>query len=119
MEYTSVTSLDADGVIPQIVKGLAVRDQTHPRNIYKVLTGNSRTKQKQFYFALEVLSHLRDNARLSPTDTRRLCPGSYLREHDRDLVLERMGELGLLGSLGSAKGAVLKKTLFPEILKVG
>jgi hypothetical protein len=116
IEYQSVTSLDADGLIPQIVKGL-VRDQTHPRNIYKVLTGNSRTKQ--FYFSLEVLAHLRDNARLSPADIRRLCPGSYLRDRDRELVLERMGDLGLLGSLGARKGAVLKKTLFPELLKVG
>jgi len=116
IEYESVTSLDNDGVIPQIVKGL-VRDQTHPRNIYNTLTGNSRTKQ--FYFALEVLAHLRDNARLSPADVRRLAPGAYLRDRDRELVLERMGDLGLLGSLGSTKGAVLKKTLFPEILKVG
>lgn len=116
IEYDSVTSLDANGLIPQIVKGL-VRDQTHPRNIYNGLTGNSRTKQ--FYFALEVLAHLRDNARLSPADVRRLSPGSYLRERDRELVLELMAELGLLGSLGSARGPVLTKTLFPERLKVG
>jgi hypothetical protein len=116
IEYESVTSLETSGLIPQIVKGL-VRDQTHPRNIYKRLTGNSRTKQ--FYFALEVLAHLRDNTRISPADVRRLCPGSYLRDRDREFVLAGMGDLGLLGSLGSAKGAVLKKNLFPEVLRVG
>jgi hypothetical protein len=116
IEYESVTSLDADGLIPQIVKGL-VREQTHPRNIYNVLTGNNRTKQ--FYFALEVLSHLRDNARLTAIAAKRLCPGSYLRDADRTTVMDKMAELGLLGSLGSAKGVSLIKNLFPEKLKVG
>jgi len=116
MEYDSVTSLDSDGLIPQIVKAL-VREQTHPRNIYDRLTGNNRSKQ--FYFALEALSHLRDYNRLSPADVGRLSPGSYLRNRDRDLVLQVMEDLGLIGSLGSAKGATLKKNLFPEKLKLG
>jgi hypothetical protein len=117
IEYESVSSLDATtGLIPQLVKGL-VRDQTHPRNIYNALTGNNRAKQ--FYFALEVLSHLRDNARLRPADIRRLCKGSYLRDADRTAILEKMGELGLIGSLGSAKGVTLKKNLFPDKLQIG
>jgi hypothetical protein len=117
IEYESVSSLDATtGLIPQLVKGL-VRDQTHPRNIYNALTGNNRAKQ--FYFALEVLSHLRDNARLRPADIRRLCKGSYLRDADRTAILEKMGELALIGSLGSAKGVTLKKNLFPDKLQIG
>jgi hypothetical protein len=116
IEYESVTSLDAGGLIPEIVKSL-VHDHTHPRNIYNTLTGNTRTKQ--FYFALEALAHLRDYARLSPADVRRLCPGSYLREGDREKVLGKMADLGLLGTAGSAKGATLRKDLFPDVLKVG
>lgn len=79
IEYAAVDLLKPDGLIPQIVKYL-VHERTHPRNIYNVLTGNNRTKQ--FFFALEVLAHLRDNARLSKADLRRLCPGSYLRDSD-------------------------------------
>jgi hypothetical protein len=116
IEYDSVTSLESSGLIPQIVKGL-VRDHTHPRNIFNALSGNNRNKQ--FYFALEVLAHLRDNARLSPDEMRRLCPGSYLRTSDREAVMQTMGELNLLGTLKSAKGVTLRKNLFPEILKVG
>jgi hypothetical protein len=81
IEYVSVKSLDADGLIPQIVKYL-VRERTHPRNIYNVLTGRNRSKQ--FFFALEVLAYLRDNARLSPNESRHLSPGSYLRDSDEN-----------------------------------
>ena len=116
IEYDSVHSLDVDGLIPQIVKYL-VRERTHPRNIYSALSGNNRSKQ--FFFALEVLAHLRDNARLPPMEVRRLSPGSYLRDADRDLVLAGMVELGLLRTLSSRKGAQLAKNLFPELLKVG
>jgi hypothetical protein len=116
IEYDSVSSLDADGLVPQIVKYL-VRKHTHPRNIHNKLTGNNRTKQ--FYFALEVLARLRDSARLPAVDVRRLCPGSYLRDADRERVLSIMAELGLLGSINSRKGAQLTKNLFPEPLKVG
>jgi hypothetical protein len=56
IEYSDVRSLRADGLIPQIEKYL-VRERTHPRNIYNQLSGNNRNKQ--FYFALEVLAHLR------------------------------------------------------------
>jgi len=116
IEYASVKSLDTDGLIPQIVKYL-VGKLTHPRNIHDALTGNTRTKQ--FFFALEVLAHLRDNARLPSAEVRRLSPGSYLRDNDRDHVLSKMTELGLLGSVYSKKGAQLTKNLFPELLKVG
>jgi hypothetical protein len=114
IEYESVTSLDVNGLIPQIVRYL-VREHTHPRNIYESLTGNNRSKQ--FYFALEVLAYLRDHTRLPASEVRRLCPGSYLRETDRHLVLERMAERRLLSSISSRKGAVLAKNLFPELLK--
>src|SRR5262249_61456738 len=117
IEYGDVRSLGADGLIPQIEKYL-VRERTHPRRIYDALSGNSRAKQ--FYFALEVLAHLRDNARLSWADARRLCPRSYLRDSDREHVLGKMTDLGLLGSsVSSRKGAQLTKNLFPELLKVG
>jgi hypothetical protein len=116
IEYTSVRSLDPHGLIPLIVKYL-VGKLTHPRNIHDALTGNNRTKQ--FFFALEVLAHLRDNARLPSAQVRRLSPGSYLRDNDRDHVLSKMAELGLLGSVYSKKGAQLTKKLFPELLKVG
>jgi hypothetical protein len=116
IEYESVKSLDTDGLIPQIVKYL-VRQHTHPRNIYNSLSGNNRTKQ--FFFALEILAHLRDNARLAPAEQRRLCPGSYLRDADRKSVIEKMAERGLLASINSAKGPTLNKNLFPEPLKVG
>ena len=104
--------------IPQIEKYL-VRELTHPRNIYNELSGNNRTKQ--FYFALEVLAHFRNNknARLSRADARRLCPRSWLRDNDREHVLGKMEELGLLGSIYSKKGAQLTKNLFPELLIVG
>lgn len=116
IEYDSVSSYDSSALIPQIANYL-VREHTHPRNIYNSLSGNNRAKQ--FYFALEVLSHLRDNARLSHDNSRRLCPGSYLRDTDRDLVIQKMSDLGILGSTDSAKGPKLKKKLFPELLRVG
>ena len=117
IEYSDVRSLRADGLIPQIEKYL-VRERTHPRNIYNQLSGNNRNKQ--FYFALEVLAHLRDNARLPWTTAQRLCPGSYLRNSDREQVIDKMTDLGLLGSsVHSKKGAQLTKKLFPELLKVG
>jgi len=118
IEYSDVRSLGTDGLIPQIEKYL-VRKLTHPRNIYNHLSGNNRTKQ--FYFALEVLAYFRDNknARLSRAETRRLCPGSWLRDNDREHVLAKMEELGLLRAVYSKKGAQLTKNLFPELLKVG
>jgi hypothetical protein len=116
IEYTDVKSLEPDGLIPQIEKYL-VRELTHPRNIYTALSGNNRTRQ--FFFALEVLAHLRDHTHLRYAETRSLCPGSYLRENDRDHVLATMEELRLLGSIHSKKGARLTKNLFPELLKVG
>jgi hypothetical protein len=116
IEYTSLSSLDADGLIPQIERYL-VRELTHPRKVFNELTGNSRLKQ--FYFALEVLAHFREHTRLPRAEWRRLCPGSYLRDTDRERVLLKMEELGLLGSVASAKGARLTKNLFPELLKVG
>jgi hypothetical protein len=88
-----------------------------PFGIYSALSGNNRTRQ--FFFALEVLAHLRDHTHLRYAETRKLCPGSYLRDNDRDRVLAAMEELGLLGSLHSKKGARLTKNLFPELLKVG
>ena len=116
IEYENIKSLGSDGLIPQIVKYL-VRESTHPRNIYNALSGNNRTKQ--FYFALEVLAHFRDNQRLPSNQIKRLCPGSYLRDSDRTLVLEKMAELRLLGSISSVRGLSLTKNLFPELLKVG
>jgi hypothetical protein len=44
IEYSSVQSLNADGLIPQLVKYL-VRNLTHPRNIENSLSGTSRNKQ--------------------------------------------------------------------------
>ena len=117
IEYGDPRSMDQDeGLIPQLAKYL-LREHTHPRNIYNALSGPNRTKQ--FYFALEVLAHLRDNKRLSPLEANRLCPGAYLRSNDRASVAKVMTDLGLLTSVNSAKGAQLAKNLFPEPLKVG
>lgn len=116
IEYDSFTSLGPEGLIPQIVRYL-VKEHTHPRNIANSLAGPNRTKQ--FFFALEVLAFLRDNARIPPSEIERLGRGSYLRDIDRQNVLNQMGELGLLGSIGSRKGPSLLKNLFPEPLKVG
>jgi len=59
-------------------------------------------------------------SRLPWTTAQRLCPGSYLRNSDREQVIDKMTDLGLLGSsVHSKKGAQLTKKLFPELLKVG
>ena len=114
IEYDSF-DLRESGLVPQIVRYL-VRESTHPRNIFNELSGKNRNKK--FYFALGVLAHLRDNARLSSNESTRLGQGTYLRDEDRSSVLETMVDLGLIGSLGSAKGARLLKKLFPEQLRI-
>jgi hypothetical protein len=114
IEYLNENSLEPDSLIPQIVKYL-VLEHTHPRNLFKKLSGNNRNKQ--LFFALEVLAHLRDNGRLPSASVRRLCPGSYLRGNDKDRVLSIMEDLGLIGSVNSKNGARLIKNLFSEPLR--
>lgn len=114
IEYESFDFNDT-GLIPQITKYL-VKEHTHPRRIMTELTGQNR--DKQFYFALGVLAHLRDYKRLGHSDAARLAKGTYLRDDDRAAVLNRMADLGIIGSINTAKGARLLKNLFPEPIKV-
>jgi len=116
IEYSDPTSLSPDGLVPLVVRYL-VKEHTHPRNIYAALSGQN--KEMKFYFALAVLAHLRDNARLRSSDLKRLSRGTYLRQEAQDQVLQTLIELGLISSLTTKKGARLRKNLFPEKLKVG
>jgi hypothetical protein len=72
----------------------------------------------KYFFALGVLAHLRDNRRFTHDDGIRLARGTYLRKEAKDSVLEVLQSLGLIGPWGTRKGAVLKKNLFPELLKI-
>lgn len=106
---------EKDDLIPQLVRYL-VQDQTHPRNIYHALSGENREKN---YFALSILSHLRENRYLYHDDLRRLVKGTYLRKEAQDQVLQILEELSLLSPDRGGKGRILKKNVFPESLRIG
>lgn len=116
IEYDQPKGYGASALIPSIVKYL-VKDHTHPRNILTALTGAN--KQMQFYFALSVLAHLRDNRYLSYLDIRRLSQGTYLRKEAQDQVLGKLVNLGLISAWETKRGARLQKNLYPQMLKVG
>jgi hypothetical protein len=116
IEYRNPKALGTGGLLPGIIRYL-VRDHTHPRNIYTALSGSNR--EMKFQFALASLAHLRDNARLSHGDVKRLAQGTYLRQETLDEVLNALESLGLIGSWESKKGARLRKNLFPEKLELG
>jgi len=116
IEYDDPKGFGAQALVPGIVRYL-VRDQTHPRNIFNALTADNR--DMKFFFALSALAHLRDNRRLARADIQRLARGTYLRRDVQDSVLDTLQSLGLIGAWNTAHGAVLRKNLFPEPLRVG
>jgi hypothetical protein len=116
IEYDEPKGFGTGHLVPNLVKYL-VRDHTHPRNVLSALTGEN--KDIKFYFALSVLSHLRDNAYLSTADVARLSRGTYLRREAQEQVLNTLEGLGLISSWTAKRGSRLKKNLYPELLKVG
>src|SRR6185437_2404293 len=116
IEYEEPKGLDSGSLLQGLIKYL-VKQHTHPRNIYNNLAGSNR--EVKFYFALSVLSHLRDNTYLAPSDIVRLVRGTYLRKEAQNEVLQALVNLGIISSWQSRRGATLRKNLFPEILKVG
>jgi len=116
IEYEDPKGLSTRSLLPGIIKYL-VKQHTYPRNIYNALTGENR--DTKFYFALSVLSHLRDSTYLTYTDIGRLVRGTYLRKEAQNEVLQELVNLGVISSWESKRGAMLRKNLFPEILKVG
>jgi hypothetical protein len=93
-----------------------VREQTHPRNIWNSLPATNR--ERKFYFALRILAYFRDHRRLTVDDLRRIARGTYLRHDTQDGVLELLGEMGLVGTIGSKKGATLRKKLFKDDIRI-
>jgi len=116
IEYETPKGIGAGSLLPSIIRYL-VKEHTHPRNIFNALKTNNR--DTKFYFALSVLSHLRDNRYLTQADITRLVRGTYLRKEAQNEVLQILVSLGLINSWETKKGASLKKNLFPELLKVG
>jgi hypothetical protein len=116
IEYSDTKGLSGNSLLPGIIKYL-VKQHTHPRNIYNELSGENR--ETKFYFALSLLSHLRDNTYLSRSDIARLARGTYLRKESQDEVLRLMSHLGVISSWETKRGATLRKHLFPEVLKAG
>jgi hypothetical protein len=116
IEYDNPKGFGSKDLFPSLVKYL-VKNYTHPRNIFDALVGENR--QTKFYFALSVLAHLRDNKRMSRADIPGLVRGTYLRREAQDEVLGTLVSLGLISSWETKRGAMLRKNLFPELLKVG
>lgn len=116
IEYDDPKGIGHGALLPSIVKYL-VKTHTYPKNLYNSLTGDNR--EAKFYFALSLLSHLRDNKYLSHVDISRLVRGTYLRKDAQNNVLDTLLSLGLISSWETKRGATLTKNLFPEILKIG
>jgi hypothetical protein len=115
VQYSETNGNSKDDLVPQLLRYL-VKDYTHPRNIYDVLSGDNR--DTKFLFAMAVLAHLRDNKRLTYHDLATLGRGTYLRKEAKDDVLSILESLGLITNVVGA-GAQLKKSLFPQALKIG
>lgn len=116
IEYTNYHDFDEEhGLLPLLVKYL-VKDQTHPRNIWTALPADGRSRK--YYLALRILAHFRDHARLTVDDLRRISKGTYIRRNTQDEVLDILGTLGLVGSIGRRKGASLRKNLFKDDIKI-
>jgi hypothetical protein len=116
IEYSSYRDFDEQqGLLPLLVKYL-VKDQTHPRNIWNELPAENRSRK--YYLALRILAHFRDHSRLSVDDLRRISKGTYLRRGTQDEVLDLLATLGLVSSVGSRKGAALRKNLFKDDIRV-
>ena len=116
IEYEDPKGLDQRSLLPGMIKYL-VKSHTHPRNIYDRLKADNR--DTKFYFALSVLSHLRDNTYLTHLDIARLVRGTWLRKDAQDEVHQTLLALGIISSWETKRGEQLGKNLFPELLKVG
>ena len=115
IEYANYKDFDErNGLLPHLTKYL-VREQTHPRNIWEALEGDTN-RAKKYYVALRILAHFRDRKRLKSHDMTTLCRGSYLRKAEKESLLELLATLGLLGNVGSRHGATLKKNLYRDII---
>jgi hypothetical protein len=113
IEYGNLDDFDEqNGLLPKLIKYL-VREQTHPRNIWNELEG-TKNRAKRYYLALRVLAHFRDNKRLSNDQLTSLAGGTYLHKPDREAVLAKLGEMGLVAGIGRKKGAWLKKNIFRD-----
>ena len=115
IEYSSVKGFDDADLAPLLTRYL-VKEQTHPKRIWERLSTPNRNKK--FYFALSVLSHFRDNRRLTPDDRTRLSKGLYLRDDVETEVLNLLQDQGLISSPRTKKGAKLIKRLYPPGLKL-
>jgi hypothetical protein len=116
IEYSDPKGLRPHALLPGIIKYL-VRQHTHPRNIYNTLKAENR--ETKFYFALSVLAHFRDNKHLNRSDIARLACGTYLRVDAQNEVLQTLLTLGIITPWETKRGSVLRKNLFPEVLRVG
>lgn len=116
IEYANPKGIGTDSLIPSVVKYL-VKDHTHPKNIYSELAGGNR--EPKFYFALSVLAHFRDNRRLTADDIRSLGRGTYLRKDAQASALETLRSMNLISNWRTKRGARMRKSLFPEPLRVG
>lgn len=116
IEYDDPKGLGARSLLTGITKYL-VKQHTHPRNIYNELSGDNR--DTKFSFALSILSHFRDSTYLSRDDVARFARGTYLRKESQDEVLRSMVHLGIISDWQTKRGAMLRKNLYPEVLKAG
>jgi hypothetical protein len=114
IDYRHAGGFEKDDLLPQLCRYL-VREYTHPRNIFDSLSATGR--DKKFMFAMAVISHFRENNRLTYTDIQKAAQGTYLRRDTQDDVLEILEREGYIsGDRGS--GRKLMKNLFPEPLAI-
>ena len=115
IEYASYGH-ERDDLVPLLTKYL-VREHTHLKRVWEGLTGEKR--DLKYYLALSFLAHLRDSSRLSPEDIHRLSKGTYLRKEAQQEVLTMLADLGLISSINSARGAVAKRNLYKDDIRIG
>jgi hypothetical protein len=114
IDYSSPKGFKEDSLFVLIARYL-VKDQTHPRRVWEKL---SSPRDKKFYLALMILAHFRDNQRLKEADIKRLSRGLYLKKEAQNEVMEVLEDRGIISARDSAKGAKLKKRLYPPKLKI-
>jgi len=113
IEYSNFRDFDEqNGLWPLIVRYL-VREHTHPRNIWDQLESEV-ARDRKYYVALRVLAHLRDYRRLTQENLTALARGTYLRKPEKQQILDLLAKMGLIGQVGSRRGATLKKMLFRD-----
>jgi hypothetical protein len=115
IEYGSVDGFETDDLLPLLTRYL-VKSHTHPRKIWDKLTSPNR--EKKYYYALSVLSHFKDNKRLSSHDRTQLSRGLYLRKETQDEVLGLLEAEGYLAAIHTKGGARITKRIYPEPLNL-